>query len=80
MPTGALPATGSRTYLEALQLVQPVNLVAPDLPALAGQQDTQTLVPESWSRRGQIPYPLAQYAQLKAMLNPSRNVSSTPNS
>ena len=47
MQAYALPPTGPHTYLEALQLGQPVHPVPADLPALAGQQNTQALLAEA---------------------------------
>ena len=63
----ALAPTHSHTYLEALQLVQPMHPVAADPPALPRQQDVQALVAESRSRRRQFAQPLSQDAAVAGL-------------
>jgi hypothetical protein len=60
--TDALAPTHSHTYLEALQLVQPMDAVAAYPPAFPGQQDVQPFVAESRSCRRQFAQPLSQDA------------------
>lgn len=62
-----LPATDSHTNLEPLQLVQPMDPVATDPPALARQQDMQPFVSESRPGRRQFAQPLSQDAAVAGL-------------
>src|ERR1035438_7981709 len=63
----ALAATHSHTYLEPLQLVQPVYPLAAHLPALARQQDVQALIAEPRPCGGELAQPLPQHAAVAGL-------------